>query len=97
MVLTRPDLVNGFGILSGRILPEISPMIVPSNELVGLHAFISHGLNNPVLTVEFARSAQKLLLDKDIQLTYQEYKAGHELIPLMQHDFHEWLAKELDE
>lgn len=97
VALTRPDLVNGFGILSGRILPEISPMIAPLNELLGLHAFISHGLNDAVLTVEFARSAQKLLLDKAIQLTYQEYNAGHELIPLMQDDFHEWLVKELDE
>ena len=97
VALTRPDLVKGFGILSGRILPEISPMIAPLNELIDLHAFISHGLNDAVLTVEFARSAQKLLLDKGIQLTYQEYNAGHELIALMQDDFHEWLAKELDE
>lgn len=97
VALTRPDLVNGFGILSGRILPEISPMIAPLNELLGLHAFISHGLNDAVLTVEFAKTAQKLLLDKAIQLTYQEYNAGHELIALMQDDFHEWLAKELDE
>lgn len=96
VALTRPDLVKGFGILSGRILPEISPKIARPHELISLHAFISHGLSDAVLTVEFARSAQKLLLDKGIQLTYQEYIAGHELNALMQGDFYEWLEQELE-
>jgi phospholipase/carboxylesterase len=42
MGLTRPDLVKGFGILSGRILPEIDPQMAPAQQLAGLRAFVSH-------------------------------------------------------
>lgn len=94
--LTRPDLIKGFGILSGRILPEISPQIAPLQQLAGLHAFVSHGVNDGKLTVEFARSAQKLLSEKSIALTYREYSAGHEINAAMLGDFSQWISQELD-
>ena len=94
--LTCPDLVKGFGILSGRILPEIGPQMAPAQQLAGLHAFISHGVNDGKLTVEFARSAQKLLSDKDVVSTYREYSAGHEIDPAMLRDFDQWMSQELD-
>lgn len=96
VALTRPDLVRGFGVLSGRILPEIGPQIATPQQLAGLHAFISHGMEDGTLTVEFARHAQKLLSEKDIVLTYQEYGAGHELNVAMLRDFNQWMTRELD-
>lgn len=94
--LTCPDLVKGFGILSGRILPEIGPQIAPTQQLSGLHAFISHGVSDTKLTVEFARSAQKLLSDKGVVSTYREYSAEHEIDPAMLRDFDQWMSQELD-
>jgi phospholipase/carboxylesterase len=93
--LTRPDLVKGFGILSGRILPEIGPQIAPAQQLAGLRAFVSHGVNDGKLTVEFARSAQKLLSEKGLALTYREYAAGHEIDTAMLRDFNQWMSEEL--
>lgn len=94
--LTRPDKVAGFGILSGRILPEITPLIAPSEALSSQHAFVSHGVHDSKLTIEFARSAQRLLNEKEVNLTYREYKADHEFNSPMQRDFNHWIAAQLD-
>jgi len=48
--LSRPDLVCGFGLLSGRILPELEPRIAPAEALAGLSAFVGHGLEDPTLS-----------------------------------------------
>ena len=96
MALSRPDRVAGFGILSGRILPEIAPITAPNEQTKNLAGFISHGTEDNKLTIEFARSAQRLLQQKAVQLTYREYDAVHELNPAMQGDFCDWLAQQLD-
>jgi len=94
--LTRPDMVAGFGILSGRILPEIAPLTASSQELGKLHVFVSHGLHDGKLSIDFARSAQRLLAEKDVKLTYREYVAAHELNGDMQRDFGQWITQQLD-
>ena len=97
LALTRPELVRGFGILSGRILPEIAPQIADVQQLADLTAFVSHGIHDDKLTVDFARSARTLLTTRRIALTYKEYNAGHELQPSMVGDFHQWLQHGLDQ
>lgn len=94
--LTRPDKVAGFGILSGRILPEIAPLIATPEALATRHAFISHGIDDNKLSIDYARKAQRLLQEKQVQLTYREYDAVHELNPSMQRDFEQWLLQRLD-
>lgn len=96
VALSRPDRVAGFGILSGRILPEIAPITAPNEQTQHLAGFVSHGIEDNKLTVEFARSAQRLLQQKAVQLTYREYDAVHELNAAMQADFCDWLAQQLD-
>lgn len=94
--LTRPDKVVGFGILSGRILPEIAPLTAPNEQTRKLAAFISHGVADGKLAVEFARHAQRLLHEKEVNLTYREYEAVHELNADMQRDFDEWMTRQID-
>ncbi len=96
VALTRPDRVAGFGILSGRILPEIAPITAANEQTRKLAGFISHGIQDGKLTVEFARSAKRLLTEKEVQLTYREYDAVHELNADMQGDFDAWLKQQLD-
>ncbi|QAU35468.1 PHB depolymerase family esterase [Janthinobacterium sp. 17J80-10] len=96
VALSRPDRVAGFGILSGRILPEIAPITAPNELTQNLAGFVSHGIEDNKLTVEFARSAQRLLQQKAVQLTYREYNAVHELNAAMQGDFCHWLSQQLD-
>lgn len=96
VALTRPDKVAGFGILSGRILPEIAPLTATSAALRKLHGFVSHGVQDGKLSIEFARNAQRLLEEKEIPLTYREYDAMHELNETMQRDFCDWLTQQID-
>ena len=94
--LTRPDKVAGFGILSGRILPEIAPLIATSEALSTLQAFISHGVQDSKLSIEFARSARRLLEERKVTLTYREYAADHEINDAMQRDFNDWTVRQID-
>ena len=94
--LTQPDLVAGFAILSGRILPEIAPLTADVAALRGLHAFVSHGVYDSKLPIAFGRNSEQLLREKEVQLTYREYEADHELNGAMQHDFGQWLTARID-
>ena len=94
--LTRPEKVAGFGVLCGRILPEIAPITGSVEQLEHLGAFVAHGAHDSKLTVEFARSAQRLLSEKGMRFEYQEYAADHELTAEMQWDFRDWLALQIE-
>jgi len=47
----------------------------------GLSVAIHHGANDPVISVEFARSARELLIEGGIEPDYLETDAGHWLPP----------------
>ncbi len=94
--LTAPDTLAGFGILSGRVLPEIAPLIAGKTALGRLNAFVSHGRHDQKLGIHFARSAQGLLQDLGVPLQYREYEAGHELNEAMQRDFGDWMTQQID-
>lgn len=91
--LTAPDKVAGFGILSGRILPEVLPLAQPG----AVTAFVSHGAQDQKLGIHFARDAKEVLDGLKVPLQYHEYQAGHELNMAMLDDFKQWLGVQLDE
>ena len=93
--LTRPDLVVGFGLMSGRILPEIAPELAPPGDLRRLSGFISHGLQDNKLPVLWADRADAWLRDLGVSFESRRYPAGHELTSAMAGDFRAWLAKRL--
>lgn len=91
--LTAPGSVAGFGLLSGRILPEILPLVdrnAPALEK--LQAFVSHGVDDQTLGIHFARKARALLEELGVPLEYREYAAGHALDGDMVEDFQRWLG-----
>ncbi|CDG82492.1 alpha/beta hydrolase [Janthinobacterium agaricidamnosum] len=90
--LTQPGLLAGFGLLSGRILPEIDPAIAAPEALRTVSAFVSHGVQDSKLPIDFARKSHQLLTDKGVLHVYREYDAVHELNPAMRRDFGAWLA-----
>lgn len=96
VALTAPLKVAGFGILSGRVLPEIAPLLGPRSELRRLSAFVTHGTLDETLPVAYARDTCHLLGTSGVQMGYREYEAGHELTDTMQDAFTEWLRIQLD-
>lgn len=95
ILLTRPQLVGGIAMLSGRILAEASPEQAPAQALAGRHVFIGHGRQDTVLPVQGARKARELFEALPVALDYHEYDAGHAISPQAQADLAVWLGTAL--
>jgi phospholipase/carboxylesterase len=57
-----------------------------------LAAFIAHGRNDPVISVEFARSARDLLAAGGLPVDYHEFAGGHEIDPAQIPAARRWLS-----
>src|SRR5208283_4767584 len=95
VALSRPELVAGFGLLSGRILPELAPRIAPRGALQGLGAYVSHGQGDTTLPPAWAERSEAWLQELGVPWESRRYPAGHELTPEMARDFHAWLGARL--
>jgi len=93
MGLTEPAELTGVISLGGRVLEEIRPAISKNDALKRLKVFIAHGINDAVLPIHYARAAKALMESHGVQLTYNEYNAGHQISPEVLNDLREWLAK----
>jgi phospholipase/carboxylesterase len=96
VALTAPDSVAGFGVLSGRILPEVLPRVRKGPALGKVQAFVSHGVHDQTLGIHFADHSRQVLTGLKVPLTYAEYVAGHALDSAMIGDFQRWLGSQLD-
>lgn len=97
VALTRPDLVAGAVLMSGRILPEIQPVMVEPEQLAGLPILLVHGTADAVLPIHNGRASRDLLSKLPVKLTYKEYAMGHEVTPQSLRDVQAWLGARLDE
>lgn len=96
VALTAPHSVAGFGVLSGRVLPEVLPKVESGPALERVHAFVGHGVADEKLGIHFARAARDVLSSLNVRLAYHEYACGHTLDRAMVNDFQRWLAQQLD-
>jgi len=56
-------------------------------------AFVSHGRNDPVISVDFARRAKELLEAGGLDLVYRESELGHQIDPAHLREASGWLAE----
>ena len=96
IALTRPELVAGAVLMSGRILPEIRPLIAASDELSGLPFMVVHGTADMVLPITNGRSSREILSSLTVDLTYHEYPMGHEVNQESLSDVATWLTEQLN-
>ena len=96
VALTQPELVAGVVMMSGRILPEIQPLIPPRADLEGLPFLVVHGTLDMVLPIAYGRSSRELLSSLPVDLTYHEYQMGHEVTQESLSDVTAWLTEQLD-
>jgi phospholipase/carboxylesterase len=62
----------------------------------GLRAFIAHGRRDPIMAVDFARSARKLLEDGGLDVEYHESDAAHHIDPAHVPPAASWLSATLE-
>jgi phospholipase/carboxylesterase len=96
VALTQPELVAGVAMMSGRILPEIQPLIASKEELAGLPFIVVHGTADTVLSITYGRASRDLLSSLPVELTYHEYQMGHEVSQESLSDVTTWLTEQLD-
>lgn len=91
VALTAPQCVAGFGLLSGRILPELEPVLASKEQLARLKGFIGHGEHDSKLPVSWAHKADQLLNGLGVPHTLHLYPMDHGISAAMHTDFMEWL------
>jgi phospholipase/carboxylesterase len=93
VALTRPELIAGFGVLAGRILPEIEPQLADRGALARVQAFIGHGRHDTTLPVDWAHRADAWLTGLGVPHVTRLYDGDHGVPQAMQDDFLEWFRK----
>jgi len=93
VALTRPELVAGFGVLAGRILPELEPRIASNDALRHLRGFIGHGCDDSKLPVDWAHRADAWLTRLGVAHETRLYPGDHGIAPAMQADFLAWFQR----
>lgn len=89
--LGEPNLVTGFGVLSGRFVEEFSPYISKSTTLINSKAFISHGSGDTMLPKTYTSENITKLKELGIQITYCEDTNGHSISTKQWSEFSKWL------
>jgi phospholipase/carboxylesterase len=92
VALSAPERVAGFGVLSGRILPELAPHMAAPERLGQLAAFIGHGEYDSKLPVAWAHRSDELLNSLGVRHSVHLYPIDHAINASMQSEFLHWLA-----
>ncbi|PRD64276.1 alpha/beta hydrolase [Malikia granosa] len=92
VALTAPESVAGFGLLSGRVLPEIEPLVASKERLAGLLGFVGHGELDSKLQVDWAHRAHDWLDRLGVRHSLKLYPIEHRISAQMHADFLDWWA-----
>jgi len=93
VALTSPESVAGFGLLSGRILPEIEPLVASQERLARLQGFVAHGEHDSKLPVDWAHRAHDWLNRLGVSHSLKLYPIDHTISAQMHADFLRWRAE----
>lgn len=93
--LTHPDKFAGVVGMSGRLMPEIEPLIAPPEKLRGFPITIVHGTQDQVLPISYGRGIRDKLQMLPVDLTYREYPMPHTVSPESLRDVAAWLTTQL--
>jgi phospholipase/carboxylesterase len=93
VALTRPDLVRGAVLHSGRVLPGLADRVAPQGALARLEILALHGVDDEVLPIRHGREIRDLLAPLlGDRLAYREHAAGHFVTQASLDDATAWLA-----
>ena len=91
VALTYPEKIDRVMALSGYLNLEIIEKDFTKKDLSKLRFFISHGIVDQVIPVEWARKAPEFLKNLGLDVEYHEYPVGHGVAPQNFYDMLAWL------
>ena len=89
--IERPNLIKNIFPLSGFYHSEITETNL--NQKFRLNSFSTHGINDQVIPVDWARRGIQSLIKYNINVEFKEYESGHEINNENLRDVIEWLVK----
>lgn len=93
---SRPEMIAGAVIMSGRLRPGVEAAAAESDRLAGLPIIVVHGTLDTVLPIESGRKIAAYLRRTPVDLTYREYPMAHTVSQESLSDIAEWLTKHMD-
>jgi len=96
LALTRPTLFRGIVANSGYI-PENTHLTFLWDQVPSTEFLVTHGAQDPVIPIQFARRARQLLEEGHARFTYKEYSMAHEISQESLDDFGTWLTRRLNQ
>jgi phospholipase/carboxylesterase len=93
VALTYPEKIDRVLALSGYMNMDIIATGFTAKDISELRFFISHGIADQVIPVEWARKAPEFLKNLGLEVEYHEYNAGHGVAPQNFYDLLAWLDK----
>ncbi|RKS53270.1 phospholipase/carboxylesterase [Gillisia mitskevichiae] len=95
VALSEPSKVKNVIALSGYINTEIITPRFKGNDFSRLSIYASHGSQDQVIPVSWARKAPELLKELGIKHTYSEFPVGHGVHPQNFSELKKWLEDRL--
>jgi len=89
--LNHPDKVQHVVALSGYVNQQLVKDNFKENNFSNLDLFVSHGSEDQVIPVIWARKTPEFLNALGIQNSYQEYAVGHGVAPQNFYDLQKWV------
>lgn len=93
VALTEPEKIKGIAVMSGRLLPEVKPLVATENRLKKLKIFVSHGTQDSVLKFQYALDAVDYLQVKGLHPEFHQYQEDHTINQQMLNDVVTWLSE----
>lgn len=95
VALSFPGKVRNIIALSGYINEAILARDFRNNDFSNLKFYCSHGAQDQVIPVDWARKTKPFLDELGIENSYSEFPVGHGVAPQNFFEFREWLKNRL--
>jgi len=95
VALMYPEKVQNIIALSGYIDKDLLPVQAEVNRYKHLDFYCSHGSEDQVIPVDWARKAQPFLNSLNIKNRYSEFPVGHGVAPQNFYELKQWLMNRL--
>lgn len=93
VALTYPEKIKQVIALSGYLNTDIIDKDFRMKDLKKLRFFVSHGIVDQVIPIEWARKAPEFLKELGLDAEYHEYPVGHGVAPQNFYDMLSWLTR----